>query len=415
MTGSSAVLVAEVRDPRGRWQALALIALAQAAANSTWFSVVAVTPSLEREWAISHAELGLMVVAVQLGFAGGTLVAAVVGLPDLIDARRLFVAGTALAALLNAALVLPGIDVSDAIVLRFALGVSMAAVYPVALKLVTEWFRVGRALAMGFLVGGLTLGTAAPHLIAGLGLAGALPWQHVMLGTSSLALGAAAAVMLGLSRGPFRTSSARIDLGWAFRSLRDPANRLAHLGYFGHVWELYGMWTWLPVFLATPPGGPLSASLAAIASFVIIATGAAGAVAGGLMADRYGRTATAITAMVVSGTSAVVTGVLFGAAPAAVVAVAVVWGVSVVADSSQFSAGIAELTTDERVGSAVTLQHALGYLLGALSIQLVPLVEDLGGWAAAFSMLALGPLVGVIALARLRIRPEAMRLAHGRR
>lgn len=413
---------AHARARAGRWRALALIGAAVVGALSTWFSAAAVGPSLAQDWRMTPVELGWLTGAVQLGFVTGALALAISGLADVWTSRRVFIVSALAAAVANGLLVFADAALGLALALRFALGFSLAGVYPVGMKLMAGWFIEHRGLAIGTLVGALTLGAALPHLIAGLGLAGALPWQSVILATSVASAISALIVWSGVKSGPFEPPSARLDLRWALRSLTEPGLRLANFGYFGHMWELYAMWTWLPAFLAasfatwsggTGSGGPSSG--ASLAAAFVIGAGAAGCVAAGLAADRVGRTVTTSAAMIVSGVSAVLSGLLFGQAPALVTAAATIWGISIIADSAQFSAAVSELAPPERVGSALALQTALGFLLTVISIQLLPVFQAAIGWSGAFAVLAIGPALGVVAMLRLRARPESLRLAGGRR
>ncbi|MGE0026330.1 MAG: MFS transporter [Thermoleophilia bacterium] len=394
---------------RGRWRALGLIAAVQVLAMSVWFSASDVVPTLREEWGISSGGASWLTGAVQIGFVAGAVGSAVLNLADRIPARILIAGSAVGAASTNAAVALAADGLATAIPMRFLTGACLAGVYPVGMKLMASWFVRGRGMAIGVLVGALTLGSGSPHLIRAIGDP---PWQLVLLIGSALAL-VGGAVILFVADGPYGAPTPPLDLRWAANVVRDRPVRLANVGYLGHMWELYAVWTWLPAYLAASLG---ATSGAAALSFVAIGVaGLVGAVGAGLVADRLGRTATTIGAMAVSGTCALLSAPLFGAPAAIVAALAVVWGVTVIADSAQFSVAVSELSDPRYVGTALTLQTAAGFLLTVASIRLVGGLGADWGWRWAFPVLAVGPAVGIHAMWRLRGDAAAERLAGGAR
>jgi MFS family permease len=384
-----------------RGRTLALLALAELLGMSVWFSASALAPQLRLAWSLSDAQAGWLSSAVQLGFVAGTATAALLNLADVVPARIYFALAALAAAACNAVLLAAGDAPSGgyhlALLSRFGTGFFLAGVYPPAMKMIATWYRDGRGFAIGTIVGALTVGKATPFLLHGLEHAGIAP---VVLAASAACAAAGLLVFAGYRDGPY--AFARRPFAWSLVGtvVRCREVRLATSGYLGHMWELYAMWSWIAAFLAAGAGlGPRAGD---IAGFAAIAAGGAGCVLGGVLADRYGRERLTIWAMALSGACAAVIG-FTAAAPAVAVGVAIVWGFAVVADSAQFSALVTELAPPHAVGTALTLQTSLGFLLTMASIQLVPHLVGALGWRWAFVALALGPAAGIVAMRRLRL------------
>ncbi len=411
--------MSSVAEPGDRWKQLAVLAAAVLLALVPWFSAASVAPLLAAEWEISRFETALLTVAVQLGFVVGALAIAFSGAADVIPARRLIASGALLAAAANAAFGLLAVDLVTALPLRALSGAGIAAVYPVAMKVLAGWFRGGRGLAVGVLTGAITLGSALPHLLRAGGAVADLDWRVVVLAATVPCLIAVPLAWWGVREGPMSTPAARLSLRMARTALGERSVQLANLGYLGHMWELYAMWTWVPAFIAASLAisGGIDAEPASGVAFLVVAAGAVGCVGAGALADRLGRTTLTIAAMALSGSSAIAAGLLFGAPTTVVLVVVVIWGITVVADSAQFSTAVSELAPAGTAGSALALQTAAGFLLTGITIVAVGVLDpgDREAWTLAFGILALGPLVGIGAMLRLRRRPDAIRMAGGRR
>jgi MFS family permease len=396
---------------------LAILATADLLAMAPWFSASAVAPTLTRVWQLTPAGTAWLTISVQLGFVAGALISAVLTLADRWSARRLVAGSAALAAAATVGVALaPGPAVG--IACRMLTGAALAGVYPPGMKIAAGWFRDGRGWAIGILVGALTLGSAVPHLVRW--AAPPEAWHLVLTVAAVSALAGGLLVLAVPNDGPFAAPSPAFSWAAAPRVLRDRAVLLTNLGYLGHMWELYAMWTWMAVFVAASERLRRGASadvtaLAAFVTFAVVGSGAIGCWLGGRYADRWGRTLVTSGAMIVSGTCALVVGFFFGGPLPLLLPLLVVWGISVVADSAQFSTAVSELAPPHHVGTALTLQTSMGFLLTCATIYLLPALAAAIGWRWSMSVLAIGPALGVWAMLALRGRPEAARLAGGRR
>jgi MFS family permease len=402
-----------------RWRMLALLAIAELLGMSLWFSGSAVAPLLQERWALTAAQVGWLTTAVQLGFVGGTAISALLNLADIVPARVLFAVAATLGALANAWLAFAS-GFSDALVSRFAAGFCLAGVYPPAMKMASTWFRARRGLAVGTIVGALTVGKAGPYLVHALPGAGVAP---VVLVASASALLAAIIVGIGYRDGPYPFPSRRFSWGLVATVMQQRPWRLATGGYLGHMAELYSYWTWIPAFIAASAAAaalragddPTLASRAPLVSLIafgVIAVGGIGCVWGGLVADRIGREQLVIIAMAASGACAVLIGFAFGRSWWLLAPLALAWGFFVIADSAQFSVLVTESVPPHAVGTALTVQTSLGFLLTTVCIQIVPVVVGLIGWQWAFVMLAVGPAIGIWAINRLVALKQGARLDH---
>ncbi|MBD8870131.1 MFS transporter [Nocardioides sp. MJB4] len=370
---------------------------------SCWFSASAVVPALRVDWGITAGQATLLTVAVQLGFVTGAVTSAALNVSDLFPAHAVVAVSALVASASTAVIALTVDSLAPALLLRFVTGMALAGVYPTGLKLMTSWFDRGRGLALGVLVAALTLGSALPQLVSSFA---ALPWRGVLVVSALLSLTGAIVAWLLVRPGPLARPAPPLHPRYVLTLFTERGPLLANLGYFGHMWELYAMWTWTPAYLAASlaEDGSVEGSrtVVGLAAFTVIGVaGVVGCLGGGLLGDRLGRARVAGWAMRVSAACCLLAALVFGQSPWLVLPVLLLWGASVIADSGLFSSCVADVADPRYVGTALTTQTAVGFLLTVATINAVPYVVEVAGWPAATALLAIGPVAGAVAMAKL--------------
>lgn len=373
------------------------IAAVQVLGLAVWFSMSAVVPSLRTDWGLTAGGAVWLTASVQIGFVIGAVASAALNLADRIPSQRLLAASAAAAAVCTVVLALVADQLAVAIPLRFMTGMFLAGVYPTGMKLMVSWSgSAGRGRTMGVLIAALTLGSALPHLIAGVG---SLRWRDVLLAAAAAGFAGAVIALLFVRPGPYAATSAPArNPGYALTMFTERGPRLANLGYFGHMWELYALWTWIPSFLlATPATTSLPGSVEITVFLTMGLGGVAGCLLGGWGADRFGRPPAAMAALLLSGLCCLVSPFFFSSS-LLLFAFCLVWGAAVIADSGVFSTSLSEVADHRYIGTALTAQTAIGFALTVITIQLTPLLAEAIGWRHAFLLLAPGPLAGALAM-----------------
>ena len=382
---------------------LPTIIFSQFAGTSLWFAGNAVLGDLQRQWGLPAEALGYMTSAVQLGFIAGTLAFAVLAISDRWSPRLVFFACSLLGALFNLGVYAVADGYGSLLATRFLTGFFLAGIYPVGMKIATGWYRSDLGNALGFLVGALVLGTAFPHLIKGLGQS--WPWEAVMVAVSALAAGGGMLMLILVPDGPHLAKGAQFDPKAIAIIFGSRPFRASAFGYFGHMWELYAYWAFVPFVLAAHMSqGRAGAINVSIWTFAVIAAGGLGCAGGGLISLRAGSAPVAFAQLAASGLCCALSPLFFHAPTPVFLAFLVFWGIVVVGDSPQFSALNARNAPRERVGSALTIANCIGFAITIASIQLLNYCAAILDAAYLLLLLTPGPILGLIALRPL-LRP----------
>lgn len=382
-------------------RSITVLVIAEILGMSLWFTSSAVLTDMLSEADISRLRQALLASGVQVGFAIGAIGYAIAGMADRYDPRRVFAISAIAAALANGALLALPIGSGPAILTRMITGAMLAGVYPVGMKIAVGWGTKDRGLLVGLLVGALTLGSAAPHLLA---FMGGSNWR-LSVGVASILAIIGGLMVLLCTLGPHHARAPRLDLSSLKLAWTDRHIRYAYAGYLGHMWELYAFWAWIAIalnisFTQTLPAAA-ALSMSKLVAFLAVGVGAIACVIAGLAADRIGKAQVTIWAMGISGTAALACAFLFSAPPLILSIAVLIWGASIIADSAQFSALVADFAPPQSAGALLTLQTALGFALTVMTVQVTPFVAASLGWPGLFAILAIGPGLGIIAMLRL--------------
>lgn len=379
---------------------LPTIIFSQFTGTSLWFAGNAIIGDVQRQWSLGGGALGFVTSAVQFGFIAGTLCFAVFAVSDRFSPRKVFFFCSLLGSCTNLLVYLAAGGFTSLMIFRGMTGFFLAGIYPVGMKIASGWYRKGLGKALGFLVGALVLGTALPHLLKGSGQH--VAWQTVIIAISLISAGGGALMYVLVPDGPYLFKGTTFN-GRALKLIFERRElRAAAFGYFGHMWELYTLWAFVPMFLSAYISGHPKAEInISLWTFAIIAAGCIGCIGGGLVAGRFGSAPVAFVQLCFSGICCLLSGLIFQAPPELFLACLLFWGIVVVGDSPQFSALVAHTAPEELIGSALTIVNCIGFFITIISIQLTSALINVIPSAYLFILLTIGPIIGLRSLRAL--------------
>jgi len=388
---------------------LPTIVISQFFCTSLWFAGNGVITDIAREFDLPPAYIAHLASAVQFGFITGTLVFAVLSISDRFPASRVFFVCAIIAALFNLAICIEGISAPSLLAFRFLTGFFLAGIYPVGMKIAADHYQQGLGKSLGFLVGALVLGTAFPHLLKSVSIS--YPWKWVIYSTSILSSLGGLSMLLFVPNGPYRTPGQKPDLIAFLIGFKNKKFRSAAFGYFGHMWELYAFWVFVPVMLATfKTYNPTVNFNISLLSFLIIASGSIACVLGGFISQQWGEKRIATIALFISGTCCLISPIfLFGNSTIALVFFLFVWGMAVIADSPLFSTLVAKNAPPSSKGASLTIVNCIGFAITIVSIQLINALLDAVNARYIYMLLATGPVFGLIAMLRANNTVDVIR------
>ncbi|SKB67613.1 Predicted arabinose efflux permease, MFS family [Salegentibacter holothuriorum] len=382
-------------------QILPIIVFSQFCCTSLWFAGNAVMPELYLNFNLNEKALGHLTSAVQFGFILGTLIFAFLSLADRFSPSKLFFISAVFGSIFNLGVVLENNNLNTLLLLRFLTGFSLAGIYPVGMKLAADYYNKGLGKSLGYLVGALVLGTAFPHFLKTFTGMEDLPWRWVIIATSLFAFLGGLLILLFVPNGPFRKAKGKFNFNAVFRVFGNKKLRSVAFGYFGHMWELYTFWAFVPIILATHKlSFPTSDFDVPFWSFIIIGIGGLSCVAGGYISEVLGVKKTATTALLLSGICCIAFPFIFLQASAAVlISFLCFWGVVVIADSPLFSTLVASNAPPEIKGTALTIVNSIGFAITIVSLQLINYLHQIEP-VYSLSLLAIGPALGLFGIIR---------------